>query len=360
MLYYIPIEPLVERYTEQWYRNFPIQFKKNGFDVTIIDGEPLSNFVKDGTFLDINSTVYYKAEQIKKISKLFFEKKIKNGDIFFIADLEFWGIETIKYMADLQNIKVKIYGFLHAGSYTHEDYMEICKEYGMYFEMGWAKICNGIFVGSNYHKEVFYERRLKHFDPSIIDKVYVTGNPIFLNEYKKFDIKKKNQIIISNRFDWEKRPNISLDFAYILKRKHPEWKIIVTTSRPKFKSNRQWLIDYARTLEKDNIIEIHEGCTKDKYHELLAESKVMLTNTIEENFGYCVVETCIYGTQPLCPNKFSHPELLNNNKFFLFNSEDEIIPKIEMLMNIQYDVKNMMKKYIYAVKNMCKVIKANG
>ena len=51
-LYYIPIEPLEERYTEQWYRNFPSYFRDSGYSVEIIDGEPLSSSVDVGTFLD--------------------------------------------------------------------------------------------------------------------------------------------------------------------------------------------------------------------------------------------------------------------------------------------------------------------
>ena len=41
MIYYIPIEPLDERYTEQWYRWFPQEFKRQNKEFTVIDGTPL-------------------------------------------------------------------------------------------------------------------------------------------------------------------------------------------------------------------------------------------------------------------------------------------------------------------------------
>ena len=67
-LYYICIEPLEERYTKQWYDNFPVEFRKNGFNVVVIDGKPLSNVVSVGTFLDINSTIAYKNSQMMQIA----------------------------------------------------------------------------------------------------------------------------------------------------------------------------------------------------------------------------------------------------------------------------------------------------
>jgi len=361
-IYYIPIEPLEERYSSQWYRNFPKIFKEYFDEVVTIDGQPLSDVVETGAFLDINSTLHYKAEQLKVISKLFYEKKIKDGDVFFVADLEFWGIESIRYLADLQNIKVKIYGFLHAASYTKGDFIEPAAPYGKYAELLWLKICDKVFVGTEYHKSAVVERRILPFADELdvrqlIDKIEVTGNPIYMNEYKAYpDIKKKKQLIISNRFDWEKRPNLSLDFAYLLKKKHPGLNIIITTSRPKFRSNKQWLVDYARNLEKDGILTIYEGLSKDEYHKHLAESSVMLTNTIEENFGYCVIEACIYGTAPLCPNSYSHPELLMKDKKFLYNDEDEVISKIEYLLENPVSYANYtyyIKRYQRALQIMC-------
>ena len=72
----VPIEPLVERYSESWYRNLPRLFENRGFEVTVIDGVPLEQTVKVGTFLDINSTVHYKMTQMQCIAKLFHEGKV--------------------------------------------------------------------------------------------------------------------------------------------------------------------------------------------------------------------------------------------------------------------------------------------
>ena len=278
-VYIVPIEPLDERYTASWYKNIPIAFNAYA-DVVVIDGEPLSDYVDAGTFLDINSTVHYKSTQLAQISRLFFQRKIKNGDIFFVADIEFWGIESIRFMADLQGIEIGLFGFCHAASYTIEDFMEPAAPYSRFFELGWLAAFDLIFVGTEYHKRAIIERRI---DPLVVseadrkkmtDKIVVTGNPLFASDYENLRVPKLKQLIISNRFDWEKRPNLSLDFCYILKRRVPDLNIIVTTSRPEFKSNKSWLVELARCMEKDGIIKIYEGLSKKEYHTLLAESRI--------------------------------------------------------------------------------------
>lgn len=362
-VYIVPIEPLDERYTASWYRNIPLAFKHSFSNVVVIDGEPLSDYVEAGTFLDINSTVHYKSTQLAAISRLFFQKKIKDGDIFFVADIEFWGIESIRFMADLQGIKIGLFGFCHAASYTIEDFMEPAAPYSRYFELGWFAAFDLIFVGTKYHKRSIIERRI---DPLVVseadrqkmaDKIVVSGNPLFLSDYDTLvnPVPKKKQLIISNRFDWEKRPNLSLDFCYILKRRVPDLKIVVTTSRPEFKSNKQWLVEMARCMEKDGIIEIHEGLTKREYHTILAESKIFLTNTIEENFGYCLIEAILSNTYPIAENKYSHPELLMHDSKFLFDDTDEIIPKALELLESDFDISDMAMKYC---KSMVRMIDA--
>ena len=364
-IYYIPIEPLEERYSAQWYKLFPKKFKENGYEVIIIDGIPLTNRIITGTFLDINSTAHYKSTQLQQVSKLFYKSQIKNGDIFFIADIEFWGFEMIRYLSKLQNIDVKIYGFLHAGSYTSEDFMSPMEDVGRWFEMGWIASCDKVFVGSNYHKEKFLKERInKHtYNAYSIDekKIIVTGNPIDIDKMEKMvgKYRKKNQVVLPNRFDWEKRPNISLDICKLLKKRNPSLKIIITTSSEKLRSNRKWLVDYAKLLEKEGVLEIKEGLSKKDYYKILAESKVMLSTTIEENFGYCVAESLVFNTYPVCENNYSHPELVENDKRLLFNDIDEIIPKIEWLLKQNFKVDNYAKKYDKAIDNMINEMK-NG
>ena len=335
----VPIQPLAERYTESWYRNFPGVFASKGVKVVVVEGTPLTDHVAVGTFLDINSMVSWNSSQMQHISSLFHQGKVNDGDIFFFGDLEFWGIESLRLLAQLNKVKVKIFGFLHAASYTREDAFEVAAPYQKYTELGWVGACDKVFVGTDYHKWAVYERRIKPLAQTegeaaqMLGKIVVTGNPLFEEDYARYEGPKENKVVLPNRFDWEKRPNLSLDFAYLLKRRRPDVEIVVTTSRPTFKSNRSWLVEMARAMEKDGIITIMSGLSKHEYHRQLATSKVMLTNSIEENFGYCIVEACIYNTHPLMKRGLSHTELARGNDTLLFDDGDEILGKVEAILD---------------------------
>ena len=320
-IFYIPIEPLEERYTEQWYRWFPEAFKSAGYEVIVIDGKSLTNKIETGEFLDINSTLSYKASQLEEIGKLFYQNKIKEGDIFFIADLEFWGVESIKYLSVLNRIPVKIYGFLHAGSYDLEDFMASCEKFAKYFEEGWLEICDKVFVGSVYHKNLIVAKRY-YSNPS---KIIVTGNPWNTQEVLKIvgEYQKKNQIIHSNLPDWRKRPNIFLNLVPIIKEKRPDVNIVLTTSRSKW--GKGWIRESALVLQRKGYLEIKEGLSKKEYYKILAESKVMFSATEQETFGYCIVEAMTFDTNPIVPNKLSYPEIVQHDKGLIYNNYDEAV-----------------------------------
>lgn len=352
-LFIVPIEPLEERYTGEWRKFFPVEFAKRGFDVETIDGDQLSDVIETGSFLDINTTVHYKASQLQKIAAMFRAKKIAAGDIFFVTDIEFWGIEALRMLSQINGVPIKIFGFLHAASYTLEDAFAVAAPYQKYTELGWLALCDGVFVGSDYHRRSVIERRIAPYahltDQNLADRLLNTGNPLFNQAYfpkpgSGFPPREK-KLVITNRFDYEKRPNESLQFAYLLKKRNPDLKVVITTSRPTFRSNQQWLCDMAIEMEKDGILKIKSGLTKTEYHNELKSSTIMLSNSIEENFGYCIAEAMVFGCVPLVPNKLSHPELLGADMRCLFDSNDEIIPKAEAILKYRPSVGYYIEKY---------------
>lgn len=348
-LWLVPLEALTERYTGSWYKNVPPAFSKAlpRFNVKVIEGIPLSNTIGVGTFLDINSTIHFKNAQLQNIAKLFHEGKVRNNDVFFFSDIEFWGIESVRLMASMNKVKVYLTGFLHAGSYTKEDAFEIASPYQRYTEVGWIAALDRVYVGSQYHKKAFTERRLVPVGREDLEsRIMVSGNPLFRSDYPKINCARKDKIILPNRFDWEKRPNLSLNFAYILKRMNPYVEIAVTTSSPSLRSNRDWLLSYARLLEHDGLITIYENQTKEQYHRHLAESKVMLTNSIEENFGYCIVESLVHGTPVVAPDAYSHTELLRGDDLMLFSSDDQVVGMLSYFLdNYDADLGRTCKSY---------------
>ena len=367
-LYILPIEPLEERYTGEWYRLLPEKFAEWNFEtVTQIDGTPTTSVIETGSFLDINSTIHYKAGQMQKVSEMFRQKQVKEGDVFFVSDLEFWGIESLRLMSQINQVPIKIYGFLHAASYTREDAFEVAASYQKFTEVGWIAAVDGVFVGTHYHREAVIDRRLKPLNLpdaefyQLSNKFHVVGNPLFLDAYHTNVgataevLQKENKIVITNRFDSEKRPDQSLLIAYLVKQQLPDTKVVITTSRPTFRSNQQWLVDLARSYEKEGWLEIKSGLSKQEYHNELKTAKVMISNSIEENFGYCIVEAILFGVSPILTNGLSHPELVNYNGRYLFDNISEAVEKtIAQLKDHDPPSSSHLYKYVKAPGEMAK------
>src|SRR3990167_7207885 len=109
----VPIEPLEERYSANWHRWFAKEYERLNVPYIRINPATLSDKIKDGRFLDICGTNYYKAMQIAEISRLAYEGQITKDDVFLIHDYWFPGIEALAYIRDAMKIDFKICGLLH-------------------------------------------------------------------------------------------------------------------------------------------------------------------------------------------------------------------------------------------------------
>lgn len=335
---YVPIEPLTERYTEQWYRNFPIEFENAGYTVQVIDGKPLiKDDIKTGTFLDINSTTHYKWSQLQQLSLLFYIKEIPDNSIIFFGDIEFWGLEAVRLLADMNNVSVKIVGFLHAASYTKGDAFEIAAPYQKYTELGWIASCDQVYVGSAYHKQAVIDRRLKpQFAEHLADRIIVTKNPIFTDEYTiSINTQKQKKILLTNRFDKEKEVRSTLELFNHLKHQHPQWEFVITTSRKDFRSNDSEALQIALKMHDQGLITIKSGLTKQQYHEELASAYAIVTHSLEESYGYCIAEALLYGTYVFATNAASHPEFVSDEFLFTPGSKEDYTKLNYFMMQVE-------------------------
>jgi glycosyltransferase involved in cell wall biosynthesis len=352
-LVYVPIEPIVERYTESWYRNFPPAFTKAGFNVTVIDGVALSDKIKVGSFLDINSTIHYKCSQLQKIASMFAEGLVKEGTIFFFGDIEFWGLESVRLMADMNKVEVFLTGFCHAASYTTGDAFAIAADYQRYTEIGWFRSLDKIFVGSQYHKEAIINRRLQPLQSTdVVDNIVVSGNPLFRTDYKEFNSKRQPLVVLTNRLDSEKGPLETLALFERAKKAHPDWQFWITSGHAHLKSNSDEVVKKIDQLVASGVIETHLGLTKDEYHEILSKAKVMVSHSLEENFGYCIVEAALYGCLPLLRRGLSHTELVGSQvggHFMLMDGHEADLTKLETLMGCSVCPKDMASPYFHSL-----------
>ena len=340
-LYLLPLEPLEERYTGAWWRWLPETFAEE-FKVVAIAGVPLSLSVEDGAFLDINSTLHYKASQLCEMARLFRRREVRSGDSFFVADIEFWGIESIRYLARLQGIDVKIYGFLHAGSYTPGDFMVPMADIGQFVEPAWVATCDKVFLGSEYHAELLRTTRLDA--PAahhLQDRLVVTGNPWRTAEAVQLAYEGREwregrdiDVLFPHRPDAEKCPGTFVDFVQGMSKK---LSLAFTTGREQYRStNDPDSVGRIMQLVGEGRAALFVQLKRADFYSVCRRAKVTVSTAVEETFGYAMVEAMAQGSLPLMPSDLSYPMLVQGDGRFLYerdNAED-FRRKLDVLLRL--------------------------
>lgn len=289
-IFYIPLENLPQRYTEMMNKAFQSKVYETLYPKIKIDKE-----IKRGQFLDIVNTCKFKAAQLQMIADLFNQGKIQNGDVFLVGDIFFPGIEMIKYMAELLEIDVKVYGINYAGRADKTDFVQKLSGWADASEAGYHLICDGIFVGSEDHKKNVVE----YFGLNPLT-VHVTGLVWDLSYMMKFaneigEVEKEDFVIWPHRWCEEKGINELLWFA-----KHTKKKIVITSSGP--------AKDLGVKLPKN--IEYRSGLTKKEYFELMAKARWYLSTAYQETYGYTITESIFFKCNILVPRRACCPEMV--------------------------------------------------
>ncbi len=81
-------------------------------------------------------------------------------------------------------------------------------------------------------------------------------------------------------------------------------------------------------------------CDKKKdYFNWLSRSDIVISTSIQENFGISIVEAIRYGCIPLLPDRLSYPELIpeKNASFSIYRNDKELVEKLTEILLICYE-----------------------
>jgi glycosyltransferase involved in cell wall biosynthesis len=297
----IPIEPLEERYSNQWRKWFSNAFAAEGFHVVDIDPPATtSGLIHRGSFLDVVETNQYKTLQTLQIINQIILLSRDIEIILFFHDLWHPGLSNIAYVRDgLQLPNIRICGCLHAGSYDDWDFLNKVgmRPWAMHLENGWfGKIADQIYVATGFHKNLLASRR--RVDP---DKIIVTGFPMYPDFISEQYSEKDNIIVFPHRLDIEKQPVLFDKLCSEL-------------------TNMNW-----RCIKSKEVV-----ATKKEYYELLKQSKIAISFARQETWGIAMQEAVLCGCVPVCPNSLSYPEMYSN--MFLYDTFEEAVKKVREFM----------------------------
>ncbi len=284
MLYVLPIESLEERYSAWWNENFPAALAEQHVRFITIHPEMPSgkSKISRGQFLDVVRTNEFKAKQLAWSLNWIDEGRVKDGDVIFVQDGWYPGLEMLFYVRDGLGLKFKIAVMLHAGTYDPHDFLtqKDMGRWAVLMETAWWSEVDAVFVATNSHREMLLKSRSLEGTP-----VRVTGFPLFETPLRLPFPEKQNIVVFPHRLAPEKQPEEFEQLKDLCSPQLPGWQFIRSKDVCK---------------------------TKQEYHELLCRSKIAVSCALQETWGIAQQEALFRGCLPVVPNRLSYVELYNH------------------------------------------------
>ena len=283
-IYIVDIEAVDTRYTKQWKEYLPKQLRRaTNEDVVVISGGETPQATTPGAFLNFGGTNVYKSKQLEKIGEMFCAGTIKNGDYFLYTDAWNPTVIQLRYMAELLDIDVTIGGLWHAGSYDPQDFLGRLigdKPWVRHAEISMFECYDDNFFASDFHIDMFTDVFDEDYaiDYNSIKRVgwpmeYLKGS---LDSYKGME--KRDLILFPHRVAPEKQVEIFRDLAQRL----PQYEFVVCQD---------------------------QELSKNEYHNLLGEAKMVFSANLQETLGISWYEGALVDAIPMVPDRLSYSEM---------------------------------------------------
>jgi len=290
-VFLVDLEAVETRYTGQWKTHIPTLLKKAGHDVQIISGPTdIPSATTPGAFLNFGGTNIYKSAQVEQMGRLFCSGAVKPGDHFLFTDAWHPGIINLKYMSELLQIPVTIHALWHAGSYDPQDFLGRLIGNAPWVRNAERSFFHAVdhnYFATNFHIRLFADTFKEGTWSDWIDnniesgKIVRTGWPMeymdsTLTPYK--NMPKRDVIVFPHRIAPEKQVEIFRD----LKEHLPQYEFIVCQD---------------------------QQLTKNEYHNLLGESKLVFSANLQETLGISWYEGALVDAIPMMPDRLSYSEM---------------------------------------------------
>ena len=334
-IFIVDIEAVDTRYTKQWKEYLPKQLRQAANeDVVVISGGETPQATTPGAFLNFGGTNVYKSKQLETIGEMFCKGEIQDEDYFLYTDAWNPTVIQLKYMAELLGIDIRIGGLWHAGSYDPHDFLGRLigdKPWVRHAEMSMYECYDDNFYATQFHIDMF--TGVFAYDNGWLDKSSMrrVGWPMeylhnSLEQYKGME--KRDLILFPHRVAPEKQIKIFRE----LKHQLPQYEFVVCQE---------------------------QQLTKNEYHNLLGEAKLVFSANLQETLGISWYEGALVGALPMVPDRLSYSEMaLKEFKYpsdwsevNSYNQEMLIAKIIDYMENYQTYLPALIKQIDHLKKN---------
>jgi len=298
MIYIVDLEAVDTRYTGQWKDHVPKLLKKAGHNVNIISGPTdIPSATTPGAFLNFGGTNIYKASQVEQMGRLFCSGAVKPGDHFLFTDAWHPGIVNLKYMSELLNIPVVTHGLWHAGSYDPQDFLG-----RLVGKKKWVRHAEKSFYHAFDHNYFATEFHVKLFIDELLEDGYPSENPWYEEDFaERYDDGKMV------RTGW---PMEYMEDTLLPYKNMPKRDLILFPHRIAPEKQVDIFRDLATHLPQYEFVVCQDQqLTKNEYHNLLGESKMVFSANLQETLGISWYEGAIVDSIPMVPDRLSYSEM---------------------------------------------------
>ena len=298
-VFLIDLEAVETRYTGEWKRHVPNLLRKAGHNVQIISGPTdIPTAATPGAFLNFGGTNIYKSSQVEQMGRLFCAGSVQPGDHFIFTDAWHPGIINLKYMSELLNIPVTTHGLWHAGSYDPQDFLG-----RLVGNKPWVRNAEKSFFHAFDHNYFATDFHIRMFVTNLFND-YPTENP-WLEEDLADIIAGEDPRFV--RTGW---PMEYMDDTLTMYKNMPKRDLILFPHRIAPEKQVEIFRDLATHLPQYEFVVCQDQqLTKNEYHNLLGEAKMVFSANLQETLGISCYEGAVVDAIPMVPDRLSYKEM---------------------------------------------------
>jgi len=300
-VFLIDLEAVETRYTGQWKSHVPNLLRKAGHNVQIISGPTdIPSATTPGAFLNFGGTNIYKSSQVEQMGRLFCDGAVHAGDHFIFTDAWHPGIINLKYMSELLGIPVTTHGLWHAGSYDPQDFLG-----RLVGKKKWVRHAEKSFFHAFDHNYFATDFHIKMFVDNLLEDGFKSENPWYDLDFEDYLTSGK---IVRTGWPMEYMEDTLVQYQNMTKRDlilfphriAPEKQVEI------FRDLKEHLPQYEFVVCQDQQL------TKNEYHNLLGEAKLVFSANLQETLGISCYEGAVVDAIPMVPDRLSYTEMYSD------------------------------------------------
>ena len=370
-LFYMGLEAYNARYTLQltdWNRRV---FEKRGIDVVYVPGETLDNSQKivTGQVLDAHGRSYFGMSQMMNLVKMMQKGEVTSEDVIYFEDMFQPGIESLPYIIDQcdEDNMPRIFVRCLAQSIDPDDFVHVWgmdKWMGLYEKMV-NEFADGILATN---EEMVAHMKIAGWDAPIYNISGLAFGKSEVIERVGGKIKPFNdrrlRVVFSARWDQEKQPDFYMDLIEAWRERYPSKDVeFVICSGGELKSNNDSYMARTRKMEEDGKLVIYDNLDKNKYYEIVNDSRVVFNCALQDWVSNTVSEADALGCNVLYPAYRSFPETFANDpeRLYIPWSIDDAIAKLDPLLRKAHPNMGKISDYTDGtIERICDILEGNG